>query len=116
MRDEGSGQQAAGSGAGRGSNSGEDLKRRVEGIAALLDQISELQGDVKLLKEEAKGDGYDLKVLMKVVRETRASPKAMAAQLELELVLDTYRSGAGLPVTLEDAQARVMAAAEGALG
>ncbi len=101
---------------GSGSNSGEDLKRRVEAMVDLLAQATELRDELAALKQQAKDDGYDLKALMRVVRERCRTPKQIADQLQFELVLDTYRSNAGLPVTLEDAQARVRDAAAGAVG
>lgn len=85
------------------SNSNEDLRCRAGALREKLDEIAELQEEVKQLKAEAKADGYDLKALNQVVKELRRGPDYQAAQLELELVLDTYRKAVALPVTLEDA-------------
>ena len=85
----------------------EDLRRRAMGLKGLLDQIADLQEEVKQAKAEAKADGYDLKALNQVVKELRRGPDYQAAQLELELVLDTYRKAVDLPVTLEAAQEAV---------
>jgi len=88
-----------------GSNTAnEDLKRRATALKEKLDQIADLQEEVKQLKAEAKADGYDLKALNQVVKELRRGPDYQAAQLELELVLDTYRRAVDLPTTLEAAQ------------
>ena len=88
-----------------GSNTAnEDLRRRAMAMKEKLDEIAELQEEVKQLKAEAKADGYDLKALNQVVKEMRRGPDYQAAQLELELVLDTYRRAVDLPVTLEAAQ------------
>jgi len=81
-----------------------ELKRRAEALSSILDQIAELQEDAKQIRTEAKSDGYDLKALNQVVKELRKGADYQAGQLELELVLDTYRKAVGLPVTLDAAQ------------
>ncbi len=91
-----------------GSNTANaELKRRAQVISDKLDEIGELQEEVKQLRAEAKADGYDVKVLNKVVTELRRGADYQADQLELELLLDTYRTAVGLPTNLEDAQRRV---------
>ena len=82
----------------------EELKRRAADAGTLLDEIAEKQEDLKALYAAAKSDGYDMKAFKQVIKELRKGPEFQAAQLELELVLDTYRKGVGLPVTLEAAQ------------
>lgn len=90
-----------------GDNSGRaELTRRAKGIAALLDQIADIQEEVKQLKAEAKADGYDMRALGKVIAELRKPPDYMVKQLQLEMVLDTYRESVGLPTTIEEAQRR----------
>ena len=74
----------------------DDLKRRVNRIGKMLDDIAEAQEELKREKKGAESAGYDLKALMQVVKEAR-TPEVSSAQLELELVLDAYREGAGLP-------------------
>ena len=95
------------------SNTNAELVRRAERRVTLLDEIAERQEELKQLKAEDKADGFDEKALAKVVKELRRGADYQADQLELELVLDTYRRALGLPVTLEDAQRRVAAAAAG---
>ena len=73
----------------------DDLKRRAQKICEMLDDIAEMQEDLKLEKKGAESAGYDLKALMQVVKELR-KPDMHEAQLELELVLDAYREGVGL--------------------
>lgn len=87
-----------------GGNAAETFRRRVQDISDKLDEIAELQDAVKDLKKDLKTDGYDAKAVNKVLREMRLGPEKMASQLELELVLDTYRHAVGLPVDLETAQ------------
>lgn len=93
------------------SNSQADLKRRASRLSRLLDEIADLQEDVKLLKQSARDDGYSVKALMQVVKEHRKGADYQAKQLELELEIDTYRAAVGLPRTLDDAQKAVVEAA-----
>lgn len=81
-----------------------ELRRRAEFVAGKLDEVAELQGEMKKLKEEAKADGYDMKAFGQVVKEMRKGSDYQVTQLELELVLETYRGAVGLPTTLEEAQ------------
>lgn len=92
-----------------GGNTNADLKGRAEELAAVLDEIAEAQSRAKEIKQSAKDDGYDMKAFGQVVKELRKGASYQASQLELELVLDTYHKGTGLPVTLEEAQKRVVA-------
>jgi len=89
-----------------GANANADLKGRAEELAGVLDDIAELQERAKEIKSDAKAEGYDMKVFNQVVKEKRRGASFQCSQLEMELVLDTYRSALGLPVTLEDAQKR----------
>lgn len=89
----------------------EDIKRRAEALSHKLNEIADLQEEVKQLKAEAKADGYDMKALNQIIREMRRGPKYQSDQLQLELVLDTYRQAVELPITLEDAQRRAAEAA-----
>lgn len=89
-----------------GANANADLKGRAEEYAAVLDDIAELQDRAKEIKADAKAEGYDMQVFNQVVKEKRRGASFQCSQLEKELVLDTYRSALGLPVTLEDAQKR----------
>lgn len=82
----------------------EELQRRADNASSLLDQIAELQADLKIIYAKAKEDGYDMKAFRQIIKELRKGPEFQQAQLELELVLDTYRRGVGLPVTLDEAQ------------
>jgi len=89
-----------------------DLKRRANALKDILDQIAELQEEAKEIRADAKSDGYDLKALNQVVKELRRGAEYQEKQLELELVLDTYRKAVGLPVTLDAAQEIVRRDAE----
>ena len=87
-----------------GDNAGADIRGRAKELASVLDDIAALQERAKAIKSEARLDGYDMKAFSQIVREMRRGPDYQCAQLELELVLQSYRRGVGLPVTLEEAQ------------
>lgn len=89
----------------------QEIRRRAKELCDKLDEIAELQEDVKTLKSDAKSEGYDMKAFAQIVREMRRGPKYQSDQLQLELVLDTYRQAVELPITLEDAQRRAAEAA-----
>ncbi|MFZ4807496.1 MAG: GapR family DNA-binding domain-containing protein [Hyphomicrobiaceae bacterium] len=89
-----------------------ELRRRVDDLCTILGQIDELQVQAKQIKAEAKQDGYDMKAFAQIVKECRRGADYQVAQLELELIVDTYRHAANLPVTLEAAQEAARAAAE----
>ena len=90
-----------------GANAKADIKGRAKELAAVLDEIAELQERVKGIKSDAKLEGYDMKAFAQIVKEMRRGAEYQAAQLTLEGVLDAYRKGVDLPTTLEAAQARV---------
>ena len=93
-------------------NAQQDLKRRADRRVTILDQIADLQEDMKQLKAEDKADGFNEKALAQAVKEMRRGIDFQADQLQLELEVDTYRKAVGLPRTLDDAQKRAHAAAE----
>jgi uncharacterized protein (UPF0335 family) len=94
------------------SNSQAELRALAGRLASVLDQIADLQEDAKTIKAEAKLSGFNPKVFNQVVKEQRRGAEYQADQLQLELELDTYRRALDLPVTLEQAQAAVLAEAE----
>lgn len=79
----------------------------VERMANLLDDKAEIESDIKELKNEIKDAGFNVKAFNQAVKEKRKGASYQCDQLELELVMDTYRSNVGLPTTLEDAQERL---------
>lgn len=95
-----------------GNNSAAELKRRAERRKDILDQIADLQVDLKALKAEDKEDGFNEKALAQCIKEMRRGADYQCDQLTLELELDTYRKACGLPVTLEAAQEAALAEAQ----
>lgn len=94
------------------TTSNTQLKSLAEDMARLLDEQAALAGDIKDKRAEIKELGFNVKAFNQIVKEMRKGASYQADQLQLELELDTYRSGAGLPVTLEDAQERARKEAE----
>lgn len=100
---------------GMGSNhANEELRRHAERMSKILDDIAELQEDKKQLATEIKAQGYDSKAFNQIVKEMRKGADYQASQLELELVLDTYRKAVDLPSNLEAAQEKAREQAQSA--
>jgi uncharacterized protein (UPF0335 family) len=77
----------------QGHNSNAQLKSIVERIERLDEEIKGLRDDQKDVYAEAKGNGYDVKVLRKVVAIRRQDPDARAEQ---ETILETYMQALGM--------------------
>lgn len=94
-----------------GGNAGQDLRDRIDRLDGLLDELAEVQEQIKALKTQMKEDGYNMRAVGQILKERRRGAEFQAAQLTLELEVDTYRRATGLPVTLEAAQEAVRAEA-----
>ena len=68
------------------------LRTIIERIERLEEDKAAIAGDIKEVFAEAKGEGYDVKVLRKVVR-IRKQDKAK--RMEEEAILDLYLSAIG---------------------
>ena len=68
------------------------LKAFIDRIENMDEQIALLKMDRKEIFDEAKGEGYDTKILRKVIRIRKMSRDARA---EEEALLDTYLSALG---------------------
>lgn len=75
-----------------GSVSGERLRSFVERLERTEEEITALNGDKKEIYSEAKGAGYDVKVLKEVIRLRRQDP---ADRREHEALVDTYMRALG---------------------
>lgn len=87
----------------RGHNQETLLKRHADTIKALVDQINDLKGEVKIEMAAAKSAGLDTKALGKVVRELLMDTDKMEKQLSFELEVGLYRKAVGLPTELNGA-------------
>ena len=77
------------------------LKSIVERIERLEEEKRTIAADIKEVYAEAKGNGYDVKVLRKVISLRKKEP---AERMEEEAMLDVYLSALGMmPVEAEAA-------------
>jgi uncharacterized protein (UPF0335 family) len=75
-------------------NSGaKQLKAIVERIERLLEEMKALQGDVKDVYAEAKGNGFDTKILRKIIALRK---KDINERQEEEALLDLYMHALGM--------------------
>lgn len=98
-----------------GSNSKSAIVSFAERMTTLLDDKARIDEDIKALKGEMKALSFgkdEMRAFGQIVKELRRGPDYQADQLQLELVLDTYRRAVDLPTDLEVAQTRARAAAE----
>ena len=69
------------------------LKSIVERIERLEEEKRTIAADIKEVYAEAKGNGYDVKVLRKVISLRKKEP---AERMEEEAMLDVYLSALGM--------------------
>ena len=82
------------------------LKAFVERIERLEEEKAALAGDIKDVYLEAKGTGFDVKVLRQVIRLRKQN---VNERKEMEAVLETYLAALGM---LDDGAATMQEAAE----
>jgi uncharacterized protein (UPF0335 family) len=84
-----------------GSSGAKQLKAIVERIERLLEEMKALQDDVKDVYAEAKGNGFDTKIIRKIVSLRK---KNAAERQEEEALLDLYMHALGMaPGDMADA-------------
>lgn len=69
------------------------LKQYIERIEHLEDEKAELQESITDVYHEAKGDGFDVKVMKKVIRLKKMKTEDRVNE---DLLLDTYMVALGL--------------------
>lgn len=72
----------------------EELKNYVDRIIALEQQKQGIADDIKEVKAEAKGAGFDTKVLNKIVDLVQTDRSII---METDSIEDLYRRAVGLP-------------------
>jgi uncharacterized protein (UPF0335 family) len=72
---------------------GEALRRYIERIERLEEEKKALAGDIREVYAEAKGNGFEPRIMRKVVSLRRMQP---ADREEEEALLDVYRQAVGL--------------------
>jgi uncharacterized protein (UPF0335 family) len=78
-----------------GDNSAQRLKSIVERIERVEADIKDMNTDKSEIYKEARGAGYDVKVLREVIKRRRTDPDALQ---EHESLVDTYLAALGTPV------------------
>ncbi len=84
--------QTAESAPGARMVAGERLRSFIERVERLEEEKATIQGDVKEVFAEAKGEGYDTKVLRQVIRLRKMD---RAQRQEQEALLELYLSALG---------------------
>jgi len=83
--------------AGIGHNSvkitGAQIKSIIERVERIEEERKELGADVREIYAEAKGNGFDPKIIRHIIRLRKMKPDQRA---EFEAVVDLYRTAAGL--------------------
>jgi uncharacterized protein (UPF0335 family) len=72
-----------------------ELRQFVERIERLQSDVKDIQDDIKEVKAEAKGRGYDTKVIMALIKERKQDPNDRA---EFDAVMEMYREALGMEV------------------
>ena len=76
-----------------GDNAAEDLKRLIERVERLNDEKKAIADDIKDVFSEAKANGYDTKVMRKMIAERKMERHAREEMWAME---ETYRNALGL--------------------
>ena len=84
------------------------LRAYIERIERLEEEKASLMEDIREVYAEAKGTGFDPKIMRQVVRIRKMEPDQRQEQ---EYVLDTYLSALGMLEQTTGAEADAMAAA-----
>ena len=71
----------------------EELRQYIERIERLEEEKKGIADDIKSVYSEAKGQGYDTKIVKQIIRLRRMEK---AARDEEEAILDTYKEALGL--------------------
>ena len=77
-----------------GPVSADRLKSFVERIEKLEEERKAISGDIRDVYSEAKGVGYDVKTMRRIVSLRKMDP---AERDEQEALLDTYKHALGMP-------------------
>lgn len=72
------------------------LKSIVERIERLEEEKKSIGDDIKDVYAEAKGNGFEVKALRRIVRLRRLDGPQKAAHEEVEAILETYMQSLGM--------------------
>ena len=76
-----------------GGVAAERLKSFIERIERLEEEKAALTSDIREIYSEAKGTGFDTKVMRQIVRLRKMEE---ADRQEMQVILDTYKKALGL--------------------
>jgi len=76
-----------------GGVSGERLRAFIERIERLEEEKKALSDDIREVYSEAKGNGFDVKVLRQIVRLRKMD---VSDRNEMEQILDVYKRALGM--------------------
>ena len=78
---------------GAGTVAAEKLRAYVDRIERLEEERKALGGDIRDIYAEAKGNGFDVKVMRTLIRIRKQEPAVVEEQ---ETLLDVYRNALGM--------------------
>lgn len=82
------------------STAGDNVKQRLQSIVERIERLEEekkaTSDDIRDAYAEAKGDGFEVKALRRIVRLRRMDASQKAANDEVETILGTYMSALGM--------------------
>jgi uncharacterized protein (UPF0335 family) len=76
-----------------GGVTAERLKSFIERVEKLEEEKTEVQEQIKEVMSEAKGEGFDVKIIRQLIRLRKMKPHDRAEQEEL---LETYKAAIGM--------------------
>lgn len=85
-----------------GGIAGDQLRSIIERIERLEEDKKGIADDIKEIYAEAKGNGYDVKALRKIVSLRKME---VSERHEQEMVLDTYMRALGMLPELDEVEA-----------
>lgn len=92
-----------------GGIAGDQLRSFIERVERLEEEKRSLAADIKEVFAEAKGTGFDTKIMRQIIKERRMDKDDLDEQ---ETLLDIYRRALGMLVDLPLGEAAMRAAAE----
>lgn len=78
---------------GHNSSVGDRLLSHIQAIEALLEQKKEIADEISARKAQAKGEGFDVKIINQLIKERAMSA---AERAEWQALLDIYRAALGM--------------------
>jgi uncharacterized protein (UPF0335 family) len=85
---------------------GDQLKSYIERIERLSEEVAALKEDIKEVFAEAKGNGFDTKIMRQVIRIRKMDKDDVDEQ---ETLLDIYMRALGMRPSFEEAEGRAAA-------